>query len=92
MLAKVGFSDTELYAPLPSHELSFFFVPIEDGRVLAYYVRRLFEVYDFGADLRRQRLGLVYRLARLGAAVARRLRLTGLGRHVVPSIAAVARK
>jgi len=92
LLKAAGFSQVAMYAPLPSHELAFFFVPLDDPPVFAYYLRRLFEVYDFGADLRRQGLGWLHLAARHGSRAARRLRLAGLARHLVPSIAAVARK
>jgi SAM-dependent methyltransferase len=92
LLRQSGFSDVRMYAALPSHELSFFFVPIENPRVFAYYVRRLTEVYEFGADLRRHGLGVVYSIGSYAARIALRVGLAPLLRQLVPSIAAVARR
>lgn len=84
-LRRAGFADLQFFAPLPSHREPFFILPLDQWRLLNHFVDGLFTAQDYRFKLQARGLGPAYRLARVLWSVARRLRLTGIARYIMPS-------
>ncbi|GAC1560498.1 MAG: hypothetical protein NVS2B7_34940 [Herpetosiphon sp.] len=93
LLRQAGFSEIEVYLPLPHHDkVPMFYVPWDDVQALQFFLRSLFPLFERVAPNVRQSYARQYALAQLGVQAAVRMRLARIARHVMPGFCIFARK
>lgn len=93
LLKKEGFSDIELYAPLPfGQRAPLFYVPLSDPGLMNCFLRDIFGLFEAASPEVKKTYALEYQLARLGVKAAPFFGLARLIKYFVPGFHVIARK
>lgn len=92
LLRAAGFDRIQFYGDLPQYRHPHFYIPLEDNRAFDYFLAHLWESFKRGTPERARDYRQAYRLADAGLRVARRVRLAGLARYVVPGFSVIAQR
>jgi SAM-dependent methyltransferase len=92
LLRRAGFDRLRTYALLPSHDEPFFLIPLDQRAPFAFFLREIVANANFGPQLERRGLGLLFRIVRAVAETVPATVLTTMLRSFVPGVAIAARR
>jgi SAM-dependent methyltransferase len=92
LLGIAGFGHIQFYGDLPQYRHPHFYIPLEGGQMLEYFLGNLWGSFRQGTSQRAHDYRWAYRLAEVGVRMARTLRLSGLARYVVPGLSITAQR
>jgi SAM-dependent methyltransferase len=92
LLHRAGFDRLRTYALLPSHNEPFFVVPLDERAPFAFLLREIVANPNFGPQLERRGLGLLFRVVRAATEMVPTTVLTTMLRSFVPGVAITARR
>ena len=93
LLRAGGFTDLDVYAPLPSHTgVPLFSLPLNSGPARRHFFSHIFPLFEMVSPEVKRQYGLQYPIARLGVKLALRFRLTAMVKYFVPGYSIIATK
>jgi SAM-dependent methyltransferase len=92
LLQESGFDNSSFYGDLPQYRHPHFYIPISEGRGFDYFLSHLWHVFLQSTPGRARDYQTAYRLANMGLQAARKLKVAGVARHVVPGFSIIAEK
>lgn len=92
LLEEAGFGGTEFYGNLPQYRHPHFYLPLDQGRGMEFFLANMWESFLQSTPGRAQDYRGAYQVANLGLEMAKRLNLSGFARHVVPGFSIIAER
>ncbi len=93
MLRAAGFSNIEVYAPLPHFDrIPMFYIPLDDSQAQRFFFSHLFPLFERVSTDVRQAYALQYAIARTSVRIALGLHLTRLAMNFVSGFCIFAKK